>query len=54
MGNGEEVQQSQGGGGRESHVFDFQIVKGPVWFVKRLDTNSVPSCLETLRRLSYL
>ena len=30
MGNGEEFQQSQGGGGRKSHVFEFQIVKGPV------------------------
>ena len=30
MGNGEEFQQSQGGGGREFHVFEFQIVKGPI------------------------
>ena len=30
MGNGEEFQQSQGGGGKDIHVFEFQIVKGPV------------------------
>ena len=50
MGNGEEFQQSQGGGGRDFYIFEFQIVKGLVRLVPSLDSNSVLWCLETLRR----